>query len=250
MPNAADAIILCGGAGLRLKSVTGRAPKSLAYIGKRPFLAILLGQLRRQGFDKVILAVGYQKDLLWSHFGDQANGMKICYSVESAALGTGGALRNALDLMESNAALIMNGDSYTDADLRSFLVDYQNSSADVSVLVVPADGRTDCGLVSVGSDKTVLRFDEKQSALGNQYVNAGIYMASQRILSEIPAGIPVSLEAALFPRWLREGKHLRAVHHPGQCIDIGTPERYRSAQVTLASAEAAASVPVLEPRRV
>lgn len=240
MPNAADAIILCGGAGLRLKSVTGPAPKSLACIGKRPFLEILLSQLRRQEFGRVILAVGYQKALIRSHFGDQAHNLKICYSIESEALGTGGALRNAVDLMDSNTALIMNGDSYTDTDLRSFLMDYRDSSADVSVLVVPADGRTDCGLVSVGSGKKVLRFDEKQSALGNQYVNAGVYMASKQILSEIPAGIQVSLEEELFPRWLREGKHLRVFHHPGQCIDIGTPERYRSAQVTLANAEAAA----------
>jgi NDP-sugar pyrophosphorylase family protein len=61
MPNAVDAIILCGGAGLRLKSVTGDTPKSLASIGERPFLEILLSQLQRHGFDRVILAVGYQK---------------------------------------------------------------------------------------------------------------------------------------------------------------------------------------------
>lgn len=250
MPNAVDVIILCGGAGLRLRGVTGDAPKSLACIGKRPFLQVLLVQLRRHGFEKVILAAGYQQDLIRSHFGDQAHGLKICYSVESTALGTGGALRNALDFMDSSTALIMNGDSYTDADLHSFLTDYQNASADVSLLLVPADGRTDCGFVSVGSDKRVLGFQEKQSARGTLYVNAGIYLASKRILTEIPKGIQVSLEAELFPRWLREGKHLRAFFHQGQCIDIGTPERYRSAQVTLANAEAVSSLSVCERRRV
>jgi NDP-sugar pyrophosphorylase family protein len=238
MPNAVDAIVLCGGAGLRLKSVTGDAPKSLAYIGERPFLAILLNQLQRYGSDRVILAVGYQKELIHSQFGDQAHGLKIGYSIESTPLGTGGALRNALSQMEANCALIMNGDSYTDADLRLFSICHQNTNADVSVLVVPANGRTDCGLVSVDSDGRILGFREKQSASGKQYVNAGIYVVNKQILDEIPTGIQVSLEAELFPQWLGESKHLRAFHYPGQCIDIGTPDRYREAQVTLANVEA------------
>jgi mannose-1-phosphate guanylyltransferase len=242
MPNGADAIVLCGGAGLRLKSITRDAPKSLACIGERPFLEILFLQLRRHGFDEVILAVGYQNDLIRTHFADQAHGLKIRYSIESTPLGTGGALRNALDVMHSDTALIMNGDSYTDADLRLFLTEHEDAHTDFSILVVPADGRTDCGLVSVDSGGNVLGFEEKQSALGKQYVNAGIYLASQQILSEIPLGVQVSLESEMFPRWLNEAKHLRAFHHLGSCIDIGTPERYHSAQVTLARAEASASV--------
>jgi D-glycero-alpha-D-manno-heptose 1-phosphate guanylyltransferase len=241
MPNAADAIILCGGAGLRMKSVTGDAPKSLASIGKRPFLEILLRQLRRHGFDKAILAVGYRRDLIRSHFGDQAQGLEIRYSIESKPLGTGGALRNAVDLMDSDVALILNGDSYTDADLQLFSRDYQSSNVDLSILVVPADGRTDCGLVSVDAGGKVLGFKEKQFALGKQFVNAGIYMLSKRLLAEIAADVSVSLETELFPRWLTEGKHLRAYHHRGHCIDIGTPERYRDAQIILGNAEAVAS---------
>jgi NDP-sugar pyrophosphorylase family protein len=49
----------------------------------------------------------------------------------------------------------------------------------------------------------------------------------------------VSLEEELFPRWLAEGKNVRAYHHEGRCIDIGTPERYLSAQETLANVETA-----------
>jgi NDP-sugar pyrophosphorylase family protein len=67
MPSVTDAIVLCGGAGTRLRSVTGEAPKSLATIGDRPFLEILLNQLRRHGFKHVILAVGYQRDLIRSY---------------------------------------------------------------------------------------------------------------------------------------------------------------------------------------
>ena len=237
MPSAFDAIVLCGGAGTRLRSVTGDAPKSLAMIGGRPFLDILLHQLRRHGFKRVILAVGYQRELIRSYLGDGDDVQSLRYSVETSPLGTGGALRNALDLVQSDAALIVNGDSYTDADLEAFVRDFVETEADVSVLVVPADCRVDCGLVAVDDAGRVLGFREKQSASGRQYVNAGIYIMSERVLSEIRPNAPISLESDLFPRWLAESKHIRAFLYDGECVDIGTPERYESAQTILANVE-------------
>jgi mannose-1-phosphate guanylyltransferase len=237
MPSVADAIVLCGGAGTRLRSVTGDAPKSLATIGERPFLEILLNQLRRHGFEHVILAIGYQRDLIRSHFEKRAHNVSLEYSIESTPLGTGGALRNALDFVKSESVLIMNGDSYTDADLSGFVSDHRRSQADLSVLVVPNDGRTDCGLVSVNPDGKVMGFKEKQSATGMQYVNAGIYMVNRKVLYEMPPNQRVSLEEELFPRLLAEGKNIRAFHHSGSCIDIGTPGRYLQAQETLANVE-------------
>ncbi len=38
------------------------APKGMAEVAGRPFLELLLRQLRRHGFERAILAVGYQKD--------------------------------------------------------------------------------------------------------------------------------------------------------------------------------------------
>jgi NDP-sugar pyrophosphorylase family protein len=231
--------VLCGGAGTRLRSVTGDAPKSLASIGGRLFLDILLSQLRRHGFKRVILAVGFQRDLIRSHFDGQALDISLEYSIELTPLGTGGALRNAADLVESDSALVLNGDSYTDADLSGFVTEHCQKRTDVSVLVVPANGRADCGLVSMDANGRVLSFKEKESAIGKQYINAGIYMATKSVLYEIPPNMRVSLEEELFPRWLAEGKNVRAYFHEGRCIDIGTPERYLGAPETLANVETA-----------
>ena len=237
MPSVADAIVLCGGTGTRLRSVTGVAPKSLASIGGRPFIDILISQLQRHGFRHVVLAVGYQGGLIRSHFDNQARELSLEYSVESTPLGTGGALRTALEFIHADSALIMNGDSYTDADLTAFAADFARAKPDLSVLVVPADGRVDCGLVSVDSEHRVLGFKEKKSATGTQYVNAGIYVATKNLLWDTAPNLRISLEEELFPRWLAQGRNIRAFNHSGKCIDIGTPERYESAQETLAGAE-------------
>ncbi len=246
MPNTADAILLCGGAGLRLRSVIGNAPKGMADVAGRPFLELLLRQLRRHGFERAILAVGYRKDMIQSHFGEQAFGLYLTYSVESCPLGTGGALRNAASLIKSENVIIMNGDSYTDADLRELAVDHREANADLSVVVVPADGRGDCGSVLIDGVGKLLGFAEKQDPFHTPYVNAGIYMMSRQMLYEIPPGSEVSLERELLPGWLRQGKYIKGFVCLGRCTDIGTPERFRSAQDTLANVEVDASAPQSE----
>jgi mannose-1-phosphate guanylyltransferase len=157
--------------------------------------------------------------------------------VESRPLGTGGALRNALDFVESDDVLVMNGDSYTDADIRKFVIDYRESKADASMVVVTADERKDCGSVIVDRNGRVEQFEEKHNPQGARYFNAGIYAMSRRLLCKISPGLQVSLERELFPQWLREGKYVTAFLCPGRCVDIGTPERYRFAQSVLAMVE-------------
>ena len=232
-----DAIVLCGGAGLRLRSITGNLPKVMANVAGRPFLELLLRQVQRHGFERVILAVGYQWDVIHAYFGEQTAGLNLAYSVEPAPLGTGGALRNAADLLESDSVLVLNGDSYTDVDLGGFVADYHESNADVSLVVVPTDGRGDCGMVHVDRRGRIEKFEEKQSQAGSPYASAGIYMVSRALLSDTAAGCPISLEQDLFPCWLERGSYLRAYVFWGRCVDIGTPERYRDAQQSLANVE-------------
>src|SRR5947209_4631928 len=106
MPETPDAVILCGGAGTRLRSVHANSPKSMAEIAGRPFLELLLKQLHRHGFERVILALGYQGDAIRAYFGERMCGVKIIYSAERLPLGTGGAVRNAAHLISSASVLI------------------------------------------------------------------------------------------------------------------------------------------------
>jgi len=237
MTGVANAIILCGGAGLRLRSVTGDTPKAMAEISGRPFLELLLRQLGRHGFQRVVLAVGYQKDIIRSHFGTRAFGLSLEYSVETTPLGTGGAVRNAVDLVASDSVLIMNGDSYTPVNLSWLSVEHSEAKVDLSIVVVKADGRNDCGLLSLGPDQRIVGFKERQSSSGTVYINAGIYLATRALLHEIPAQLQLSLEEQLIPQWLTNGKAVRGFISQASCVDIGTPERYQRAQSALADVE-------------
>ena len=249
MPSLPDAILLCGGAGLRLRSIIGDAPKGMASVDGRPFLELLLRQLRRYGFKRAILAVGYQQDRIESYFGKRALGLDLAYSREFLPLGTGGALRNAVDLIESDNLLAMNGDSYTDVNLGEFVDAYHRAKADASIVVVPADGRSDCGFALINADGRLTGFEEKKAPRDAAYVNAGIYLLSRTMLDEIPSNIAISLERELIPGWLHKSMLITGFICSGACLDIGTPDRYRDAQTLLAGIEADARIPQSEGQK-
>jgi NDP-sugar pyrophosphorylase family protein len=209
----------------------------MALVAGRPFLELLLTQLDRHQFRRVILAVGFNADIVRSHFGAAFKNLEIVYSEEPMPLGTGGALRNAAHLVTSESVLVTNGDSYTNAKLGAFVNEFYRRAADALLLVVPDDGRIDCGNVLVNDSGAVTEFSEKACVTAARRVNAGIYMLSRQLLYDIPEGLPMSLEQELLPRWVREGRCIRATVQRVQCTDIGTPDRYRLAQNTLRNTE-------------
>jgi NDP-sugar pyrophosphorylase family protein len=151
-------------------------------------------------------------------------------------------------LIKTDIALIMNGDSYTDIDLRDLAARHRSTQADVTLVVNPPDGRGDCGSVYASAGCDVVQFAEKQSSANAPYINAGIYIVARTLLHELPAGIASSLERELFPKWLQEGRRLKIFTSTQKCVDIGTPERYQSAQDILASVEQGSWVPNCEGR--
>ena len=146
-----DAVILAGGAGLRLKSVTGETPKPMAKIGERPFLEILFHQLKRQGLVHIILSVGQKQQAIRAHFGENTSGLRLCYSLERIPLGTGGALRQSVAHVVTKNFLALNGDSYTDVNLEQLMLAHLNSKADVTMAVIP-ESRSDAGSVVFDQD--------------------------------------------------------------------------------------------------
>ncbi|MBK9170098.1 MAG: nucleotidyltransferase family protein [Bryobacterales bacterium] len=234
MHSTIDPIVLCGGGGTRLRSVTGDIPKPMALVAGRPFLEFILRQLQGAGFQRAVLATGYRHEVIQGHFRERAFGLDLCYSIEQTPLGTGGAVRQALGLVQSESVLVLNGDSYTNAGLRELAADHAGTGADVTMAVVPSDGRDDAGNVIVDGAGAVVSFSEKSGPAGVACVNAGIYAIGRRLVEALPQGVGLSLETQVLPGWLAERRDVRAFAVQGPCVDIGIPERYQAAQRLLA----------------
>jgi D-glycero-alpha-D-manno-heptose 1-phosphate guanylyltransferase len=227
------AIILAGGLGTRLQSVVSDRPKALALVAGRPFLYFLLDQLADAGIKDVVLCVGHRADQVRQTMGDHHRGMVLRYSLETEPLGTGGALRLALDACTANPLLVANGDSILRTDLRTFFTWHATSGAKASVLLAQVPDAARFGRVEVDPEGHILHFMEKDGRSHPGAINAGYYLIDRSWISQIPAGRMVSLETEVFPTWI--GREFFAKETPGIFLDIGTPESYMQAESTLAS---------------
>lgn len=97
-----DIVILCGGFGKRLRPIISDKPKILAKIENRTFIDILIENTLQYGSKNFILCVGYLKEQIIRHRFDCIDNCNIKYSEEEEPLGTGGALKNAIYLTNSN----------------------------------------------------------------------------------------------------------------------------------------------------
>lgn len=115
-------VILAGGLGTRLHAVTGdRIPKALVEVAGRPFLDWQLRLLKSQQIDNVILCIGHHAEAIEQFAGNGSKwGIQINYSKDGPKLlGTGGALRQALDRgLVQESFFLLYGDSYLPVDFQ------------------------------------------------------------------------------------------------------------------------------------
>lgn len=224
-----DALILAGGRGSRLKEVLGDLPKALAPINGRPFLDYQLEYLAGQGVRKVVLALGYQANLVLEYLERTATPVAVEAVIEPNPLGTAGAIGFAKGALKSDPVLVINGDTWLDIDLAKLLQAHTNTSrAVVTITCVTVDDPRRYGTIELSPAGTVRRFLEKeQSSLGSGLINGGVYMLSARFLSSLTTASG-SLEYDVLPRLDAD---IMPAFLTGRTdfIDIGTPESYISA---------------------
>ena len=228
------ALVLCGGLGTRLRPVVSDVPKALAPVSGTPFIAYLLRYLERQGVRDIVLCSGYGADQLQAFCGDGSQwGVTIRYSEEKEPLGTGGALKNAEDLVASDPVLVLNGDSFVSADLRALQSYHSAKSSSITMVVTEVADQARFGGVRIrDEDGAVEGFMEKGNT-GAGWINAGVYLMRMSIISSMPAAKEVSLEREILPRFAGNGMY--AMKTTGTFIDIGTPSSYAEAERVLAN---------------
>ncbi len=230
-----SAVILAGGLGTRLRSVVSDVPKPMAPVGGRPFLEYQLEYWINQGISRFVLSVGYRHEAITEHFGSRYKGVELEYAVEEQPLGTGGGLLLAAEkLKQDTPFLLLNGDTYFEADwnvLDACAVEH-NADWCFSLFKTIEKGRymgiemSDQGLI------TSLKSGVEQ---GPRLANGGVYWVHPRALSgDWRSGERLSLEDDLFPQALAAGRRILGIEFRGTFIDIGVPDDYHRAPSLLA----------------
>ncbi len=224
------AVLLVGGMGTRLRELIPSIPKPLASVGNRPFLELLVRQLRHQGIRHLVMCTYHLADQIESEFGVGHDlDVGIMYSKEPYPLGTAGAIKFAGHLLQDAADfLVMNGDSFLEIDFSELIHFHRTHGGLVSIAVTRVENASRYGTVQVGPGGQVIDLTEKAGMAASGLVNAGVYVFSRPVLDHIPEGT-ASLERDVLPRLLDFGVY--ALEQHGMFIDIGTPQDYARAQV-------------------
>lgn len=223
---AVDVAILAGGLGTRVRDVLKDVPKILAPVGGRTLVDHLVARLAAFGAGRVVFCLGFLADKVVAHLSrmDGVPGVSVEWVIEDRPLGTAGALRLAAPLLRADHVLVMNGDTWLDADLGAFLEDHRRRQGAVSILCVHVDDMSRYGRVELDGAGRVVRFAEKDPAdRGPGLINGGVYLFSRAGRALLEASEGPSLERDFLAR-LAPGEILGFAAPEAAFIDIGTPE--------------------------
>ena len=217
-----QAIILCGGLATRLGEAAKTVPKILLEIAGKTVLEWQIQLLKDAGVTETVLASGHLHDVLYEQVGDNYAGIRIRYAKEEKRLGTGGAILNAMEQIDTSPFFVLNGDILIAGfSLREMLDRFHQGMAGVLLSVHVPDIRPYGEIVS-DSDGKILDFREKQPIHRAGYVNGAVYLFDQSIAGAFPKGQETfSMERDVFPFV----SNLYTLQTDASWIDIGVPER-------------------------
>lgn len=229
-----EVIILAGGLGTRLRSVVSEVPKCMAPIAGKPFLWYLLKYLTRYNVNRVILSVGYLREVIFKWI-DQVKDefpFEFDYAIEEEPLGTGGGIKLALDKVKDERAFALNGDTFFDVDLMQLYDAHVTGKKAITLALKPMKDFDRYGTVNMESiTGTILSFNEKQYCKEG-LINGGVYVISKSASIFEGLSKKFSFETAVLERQCALHQLLGVVQN-GYFIDIGIPEDYRKAQIDM-----------------
>jgi D-glycero-alpha-D-manno-heptose 1-phosphate guanylyltransferase len=239
-----QAIVLVGGLGTRLRSVVPDLPKPMAPIQDKPFLAYLLDYLKIQGISKIIFPVHYLAEKIIAYFQAEYAGLSIQYVEEKEALGTGGAIVNALTSLGLNSSFnpgishpcpsqplfVLNGDTFVKLDYQAMYAQHIKSGAAITMALRKMQDCHRYGKVVLEGDNRnnrIIEFKEKGEQ-GEGLINAGVYLIQSDLFRQYNLPPIFSLENDFLFPYLAE-INAQAFIADDYFIDIGIPQDYARA---------------------
>ena len=220
------AVIMAGGKGSRLGSITARTPKPMLTIGGKPILERLVIHLASYGISRIFISVNHLSEVIEEYFEDGAKfGCDIEYLRETKPLNTGGAL-SLLPETPKHDLIVMNGDLVTQIDVTQFIQFQKTKNCDLTMAIRTHSTEVPYGVVDI-KEGLIQGVSEKPRI--SQLINCGMYVVSPKALELMPdnENTPITwlVEKCLQKQW-KVGGYLAE----GEWIDIGDPGQLRKAR--------------------
>jgi D-glycero-alpha-D-manno-heptose 1-phosphate guanylyltransferase len=218
-----EAVILAGGFGTRLKSVSGDTPKPMVHVGEEPFLYKLMKLLESSGCNRIVLSLYYQAEYIRERIlADKPVKCAVDFAIEKEPLGTGGAIKFASNSINAKKFIVVNGDSYCNIDYADFYK--KGLNYDVTILAVKVSCVGRYGSLNIDVKHNIVGFNEKGD-IGSGFINGGAYVLDKEIVSAMKQS-HFSIESDFFPGFTGS-KY--AYFTDALFVDIGVPQDYKFA---------------------
>jgi mannose-1-phosphate guanylyltransferase len=194
-----------------------------------------IAMAKSAGITEIVLATSYLSEVFTPYFGDGSKwGIKIKYAVEKEPLGTGGAIRNAAQLLDTHeSVVVLNGDVLSSHNLTEQIRQHESHDADVTLHLTQVKDARAFGCVPTDSDGRVTAFLEKMENPVTNQINAGCYVFNPRVISAIPLDTVVSVERETFPQLVASGAKVFGYVESAYWLDIGTPRALLKASIDI-----------------
>lgn len=219
--------ILMGGLATRLRPITLTIPKALVEVAGRPFVHRQLDYLRGQGVSRVVLLTGHLGEQIEEAVCDgSAFGLSVCYSPDGpAALGTAGALKQALPLLGPEF-FVLYGDSFLPIDYAPVQAAYLSSGKAALMTVLKNADRWDKSNAHFEAG-IVVEYNKPAPSPDMRHIDYGLSVLSARALEGVPHGQCVDL-AEVYHRLSLSGQ-LAGFEVTQRFYEIGSHEGLREA---------------------
>ena len=241
------AMVFAAGQGLRLGPLTNTTPKALVPVAGRPMIEYPLRLLRHYGIVEIIVNLHHLGEQIETYLGDGSKlGLRIIYSKETELLDTGGGLLKARPFLQDGTFIVINTDVLIDLPLAELAAFHDNSHAAATLVLRPDELADQYGSIEIDSDGKIYRFlntqrPEAPPASGSKLMFTGVQILEPRIFDymNMEKGMQkFGTTKHTYPKMLLEGEKLYGFYFNGFWQDLGTVDRIRNAEETLAQGKA------------
>lgn len=225
-----EAIILAGGLGTRLREAVPDLPKCMAPVAGKPFLFYVINQLRSQGIERFIFALGFRHESIEAYLEESFPTLSYTTVIEQEPLGTGGAILLAAEAAIDQHVVVTNGDTLFRAELEE-AVDYHfHMQSKCTLMLKPMQQIDRYGVVEWDDQQRILAFREKQY-YDAANINGGLYILDLDYFRKNASGQKFSFEKDFLEKFV--GSSMYGIEKDAYFIDIGIPVDYQKAQFDL-----------------
>ncbi len=194
-----QAVILAGGQGTRLRPLSDIRPKAMIEIHGRPFLEEIVEMLKEQGFEEVLMLLGYLPEVVQEYFKDGSKwGLKISYSITPVENNTGRRLKLAEPLLH-DCFLLLYCDNYWPMQMKPMWERFVEAGTPAMLTVYGnKDGWTK-NSIRVDGNGFITAFDKRGTTPDVQGVEISYAIFRKSVLELLPKDENVPLEETVYP---------------------------------------------------